>query len=71
MPIVGLRNNEAIQLTNEGIRQIAANMKFTYIDLYCKLVDEKGDLNKNYSYDGLHLNTQGYLLVSEELQKYL
>jgi lysophospholipase L1-like esterase len=71
MPIIGLRTNETIQLTNNGIKEIATNMKLTYIDLYSKLVDKKGKLNKNYSYDGLHLNAKGYYIVSEELQKYL
>lgn len=71
MPVVGLRSNEAIQKTNKGIREIAADLKLTYIDLYFKLVDKAGKLNKNYSYDGLHLNIQGYYVVSEELQNYL
>jgi hypothetical protein len=39
VPAVGLRSNKAIQLTNNGIRDIAANLNLTYIDLYSKLVD--------------------------------
>ena len=29
------------------------------------------NLNINYTYDGLHVNEKGYLIVSEELKKYI
>jgi lysophospholipase L1-like esterase len=71
IPIVGIRTNDAIQLMNNAIREIAAKNNLTFIDFYSKLIDDAGQLRKDYSYDGLHLSIKGYEIVKEELQKYL
>mgnify|MGYP006238200167 CR=1 FL=1 len=36
------------------------NKSYTVIDLYSLFVDNKGQLKNNLTYDGLHLNEQGY-----------
>lgn len=35
------------------------------------LSDENGNLRKDYTYDGLHPNVQGYLAVRDEIIKTL
>lgn len=53
--------NEQIQLLNEGLHQLAADMKVTYLDIYHQLLDNSGQLEAGYTYDGLHLSGKGYL----------
>ena len=36
-----------------------------------KLVDDKGYLDKKYTEDGLHLNDEGYEVVTSVLMKYM
>lgn len=58
-----------ILLANE---QLAKMKNVIYINLYDRLVDDVGALNKKYdSGDRLHLNYAGYQLIAGELQKYL
>lgn len=71
IPIISQRSNEAIQLTNKGIKEVTDRLKVQYINLYPNLSDLTGKLDKRYSYDGLHLNTEGYYVVADELRKYL
>lgn len=69
--MVGMRNNRDIQLINHLLREASLTERFTYIDMYSKLVDVAGLLHAEYTYDGLHLTVKGYEIVSDELQKYL
>ncbi|MBQ8423205.1 MAG: hypothetical protein IJY36_02945 [Coprobacter sp.] len=62
--------NEKIALLNENIKIGADVQGFTYIDIYPLLLKD-GTLNRQYSYDGLHLNDLGYEVMSHELKKYL
>lgn len=62
------RQNSDIEIINMGIKRIAEVNGLTYIDLYSKFKDEKGNLNPEYSMDGLHLNGEGYLLWKNEVE---
>ena len=42
-----------------------------YIDLYSELSDDEGNLKKEYSDDALHLNDEGYKVVTSVLKNYL
>lgn len=70
-PAVGPRTNEAIRRINAGLRDLASKSNFTYIDLYGKLTGIDGQLDPEYTYDGLHLTVQGYEVVKDELQPHL
>lgn len=69
---VYLRTNEKIQDLNrayQGLASIYTNVQF--IDLYETLLDETGQLDQEFTTDGLHLTIAGYAALSSELDKYL
>lgn len=55
-----LATNGRIVKINRAIQQVASEMDTTFIDLHGHFVDEKGCLDKKYTFDGLHLNGEGY-----------
>lgn len=69
--VVELRNNPDINEINDKIKKYAEEENITYIDLHKKLINDEGDLDKKYTKDGLHLNEEGYKIVTEEIMKYL
>lgn len=65
------RNNKDINTINDGIKKICADKKVTYMNIFKMLADEEGNLNEDYTYDGLHLNKNGYKVVTAETMKLL
>lgn len=65
------RKNEKIDELNKEIKKICKEEKVKYIDLTDILKDEDGNLNLDYTYDGLHMNEEGYKVISKELIKYI
>ena len=58
--------NNQVKKTNTILK---ANKKFTVIDLYSSFINNKENMNKNMSSDGVHLNEYGYdLWVQENLK---
>ena len=45
---------------NKIIIENQQNKLYTVIDLYSLFIDNKGQLKDDLTYDGLHLNEQGY-----------
>lgn len=68
---VGIRSNETIQNINVQLKEYCKEKNLTYIDLHAKLQDEQGNLQTQYTVDGLHLSDAGYQIVAGVLQKYL
>ena len=68
---VGVRSNATIQNINAQLEEYCKEKNLTYIDLYAKLQDEQGNLQIQYTADGLHLSDAGYQVVAEVLQEYL
>ncbi len=60
--------NEDVRTLNEGIKKIAADSNFKYIDLHLKFKDTNGKLNAKYTLDGIHLNRAGYELWVGEIK---
>lgn len=52
---------ENISFLNNALKQLAAKERFTFIDLHSRFLDNAGQLDARYTYDGLHLNPAGYL----------
>ena len=52
--------NHSIKTINKIIIENQQNKSYTVIDLYSLFVDNKGQLKNDLTYDGLHLNEQGY-----------
>ena len=68
---VGKRTNEIIIEMNKKIKEICQEQKVTYIDVYSELIDKNGNLNIDYTADGLHLSNRGYLKVTKHLLPYV
>jgi len=63
--------DEHIQAVNEGLKKITAEENITLIDLHPHFLDSEGRLDKNYTFDGLHLNAKGYEVWKKILKPYL
>ena len=47
---------------NKEIKKICNDKDVVFMDVYDLLADEDGNLKSSYSYDGLHLNENGYIV---------
>lgn len=63
--------DEHIAAVNEGLKKICAQEKITLIDIHPHFLDAEKMLDKRYTYDGLHLNAEGYLLWASILLPYV
>ncbi len=53
-------NGSNILIINDQLSRYGERLRYTYVDVYSKLLDDQGRLNKTYTWDGLHLNAAGY-----------
>lgn len=69
---VGLYNPPLLENVNSAIKKRLEEKypSIVYINVYDKLL-YKGEMNPEYSSDGLHLNENGYELITQELRKHL
>jgi len=58
-------DNKEVMKLNELIQDIANKRNLTYIDLFSNMKSSDNQLNEDYTYDGLHLNGNGYLIWKE------
>jgi lysophospholipase L1-like esterase len=66
----GKWQNDVIKDFNNRVKvAISDDPLFVYLDLNEKLASTEGRMNDNYSYDGLHLNSYGYEILSAALEK--
>lgn len=65
------RSNEKFQKASDKIKKLTDNHHFHFIDVNDGLSDENGNLKKELTFDGAHLNPAGYQLVLENLKVYL
>lgn len=63
-----IEQNDLIDEVNDSIRNKVSKKcpQIVYLDVHDKLT-YKGKLNMQYSYDGLHLNNEGYEIISQYL----
>lgn len=50
----------SILIINEKIQKLSKKYNQTYIDLFSSFVNEEGKLKNQFTFDGLHLNGEGY-----------
>jgi lysophospholipase L1-like esterase len=53
---------------NTNIKQIALKNNLTFLDLHSAFLP---NLQTKYTYDGLHPNTTGYLVIEKYLKQYV
>ncbi|MDF2884515.1 MAG: lipolytic protein family [Clostridiaceae bacterium] len=61
-------NNNIINLDN-GLKKLTTS-KIIYVDLFNKFKDN-GKLSNKYTFDGTHLNGQGYLIWKQAIEQYV
>lgn len=66
---IGVGNRD-IEALNKGIKGLAQSLNMTYVDLYSSFLKD-GQLNPDYSYDGLYVSGRGYLAWKKLIEKYL
>lgn len=66
------QNNAEIAEANEQLKKLVAEFPgVKFVDLTPLVVDERGELRRELSPDGIHLNDDGYLAIREPLGKFV
>ena len=69
---VYIRTNEKIQKWNQAYQElVSAYMQVEFVPIFDSLIDQEGQLKKEYTTDGLHLNVAGYQILTKSLKDYL
>ena len=63
------KHNPKVLDVNERLQKLAKEFDYDYIDLHSKMTDEKGELKKDLTADGLHLKDPGYKIWKAEIEK--
>ena len=45
---------------NDNLRLVCKELNVHYVDLYGDFLDEKGEMDRKYTFDGVHLSREGY-----------
>lgn len=61
----------AVLAVNDRLKNLAEKFETTYIDIHSVLVNKEGELNPNYTYDGLHITGEGYMIWKRQLRDYI
>ncbi len=69
--MVNVRNNQDITKMNSGIKKICKDKKVTYIDVNTLLLDDNKSLDIKYTTEGLHINPDGYEIITDKLIEYI
>lgn len=64
-------NNKKIIETNKLLKEEANKENIIFIDVYDKLLDDKGVLKLEFTIEGLHLSIKGYKAIIPEINYYL
>ena len=69
---VYIRTNEKIKKWNQAYKELAsAYMQVEFVPVFDSLIDQEGQLKKDYTTDGLHLSVTGYQVLTKALKDYL
>lgn len=61
------RSNEKILAMNKELIKLSEKYGCVWLDLTDELSDETGNLKKEFTYDGLHLNAKAYKIVAKNI----
>lgn len=65
------RKNSDILKINKALVPLCEELGCTYINVHDSLTDADGNLRKELTMDGLHVNAEGYEIVTDILSEYL
>ncbi|NTV84746.1 MAG: GDSL family lipase, partial [Bacteroidales bacterium] len=54
--------NLSIFSLNDGLRLICREFQIHFVDLYADFLNEQGEMDTSYTFDGVHLSQAGYEL---------
>lgn len=65
------RKNSDILIVNSLLPDICQKYNAKFLDIHRLLVDSEGNLDKDFTMDGLHINDKGYKIISKTIKQYL
>lgn len=63
----GLSPNEKIPALNKMLEDYAKSKKFTYVNYFPEMADDKNGMQTQLTYDGVHPNKEGYAIMEKIL----
>lgn len=69
-PCLRIRTNAKIAQANHEVIKLAEKHNAKYIDVNAPLKDAEGNLKKEYTIEGMHINRAGYLSILDDILKY-
>ena len=66
-----VRTNENLADVNQEIAKLATRYGYEFIDVNQGLTDENGNLKTEYTIEGVHMYSDAYCVVFDNLKKYL
>lgn len=69
--LISIHNNERIQSENKAIEQLCHLHGVIFADTFNAFTDNMGNLDKNYTYDGLHANSEGFYRMSDVMDEFI
>lgn len=63
--------NKIVMELNVFLKEQAKERNLTFIDMYPDFADANNELRKEFTYDGVHLTEQGYIVWKKYLSKYI
>lgn len=63
--------NAEIYRINHRLKSICESNQVTFLDFHADFLNNLGEMDDKFTYDGVHLSEAGYILWSELLQSYL
>ncbi len=64
-------NNKEINLLNKSIQELAAKEGLKYLDIHRLLKNEKGELDANFTADGVHINGAAYTIWKDAIMPHI
>lgn len=65
------RSNNKINALNQKLKEFCESNDFPFINIHPHLLNKKGQLDKRYTVEGLHINNIGYDVISKVLDPYI
>jgi lysophospholipase L1-like esterase len=70
-PLLRHHSNAGVEAVNRGLEELCARLGLAFIDVAASLRDERGNLRKDYTVEGLHISFMGYMKITEVLRPYV
>lgn len=64
------KDNDKLKNINTELKRLCSKENYIFLDTFDLFLDEKGQLQLNYTIDGTHINFAGYKIILEKLKPY-